>query len=145
MRKPPTLIVLSIADFSACGSNQNYPLIDYLQGSRKALMDLILNPPQIFKVSFWSGLLKNPALSFLQDGQVKPASGLEWASPARAAVRWDYGTTVGKGSATQGEREMARYVLNDFQMDCWPRFSHWRYIVSLVNLCSMRCLNLASL
>lgn len=39
------LRVLSVADPSACGSNQNYPLIDYLQGSRKALMDLILNPP----------------------------------------------------------------------------------------------------
>ncbi len=94
-----------MAGLSACGSDQNYPLIDYLQGSRKALMDLILNPPQIFKVSFWSGLLKNRAFSFLQDGQVKPVSVSEWASPAQAAVRWDYGTTVGKGSATQGRGE----------------------------------------
>lgn len=40
MSKLSTLIVL----FIACGANQNDPLIDYLQGLRKALMELILNP-----------------------------------------------------------------------------------------------------
>ena len=68
-------------------------------------MDLILNPPQIFKVSFWSALSKNQAFSFLQEGQVKPVSVSEWAGQAQAAVRRDYGTTVGKGNATQGRRE----------------------------------------
>lgn len=38
------------ADLAACGSNQNYPLIDYLLGSRKAIMDLILNLLKVFKV-----------------------------------------------------------------------------------------------
>lgn len=33
------------ADLDTCGLNQNYSLIDYLLGSRKAVMDLILNPP----------------------------------------------------------------------------------------------------
>lgn len=94
-----------MADLSACGSNQNYPLIDYLQGSRKALMDLILNPPQIFKVSFWSGLPKKRAISFLLDGHVKPLSASERASEAQVAVTWDYGTTVRKGSAMQGREE----------------------------------------
>lgn len=94
-----------MADLLPYGSNQNDPLIDYLQGSRKALMDLILNPPQIYKVSFWSGLPKKWAFPFLQDGQVKPLSVLEWASQAQAAVRWEYGTTVRKGSAMQGKEE----------------------------------------
>lgn len=48
---------------------------------------------------------KSGAFSFLQDGQVKPVSVSEWAGPAQAAVKWDYGTTVGKGSATQGRGE----------------------------------------
>lgn len=70
---PQTFLVLPMADLSACGSNQNYPLIDYLQGSRKALMDLILNPPQIFKVSFWSGLPKNRLFLFYKTAKLSPS------------------------------------------------------------------------
>lgn len=65
-------------------------------------MDFILNSPLIFKVSFWRGLPKTQLFSFLQEDQVKPVRALKWASRARAAVRRDYETTVGKGSATQG-------------------------------------------
>lgn len=55
------------ADLAACGSNQNYPLIDYLLGSRKAIMDLILNPLKVFKVCFWV-LLRRADSNILQEG-----------------------------------------------------------------------------
>lgn len=55
------------ADLVACGSNQNYPLIDYLLGSRKAIMDLILNLLKVFKVCFWV-LLRRADSNVLQGG-----------------------------------------------------------------------------
>lgn len=39
-----------------------------------------------------------------------------------------------EGQCDAGERGMARSPLNDFQMDYKPKFSHWRYMLSLVNL-----------
>lgn len=67
-------------------------------------MDLILNPLQLFKVSFWSALPKTRLFLFYKTGELSLCVS-EWASQARAAVRWDYGTTVGKGSATCGRGE----------------------------------------
>lgn len=55
------------ADLAACGSNQNYPLIDYLLGSRKAIMDLILNLLKVFKACFWV-LLRRADSNVLQGG-----------------------------------------------------------------------------
>lgn len=43
---------------------------------------------------------------------------------------WD---DSGEGQRHAGEREMARFLLNDFQMDCF----HWRDVL-LVNMCSIR-------
>lgn len=36
--------LVSLTDLAACGLNQNDPVIDYLQGSKKAIMELIFNP-----------------------------------------------------------------------------------------------------
>lgn len=97
---------LSTVDLSACGSNQNYPLIDYLQGLKKSPNGLdIKSPLRYLKCLFGVACWKRWAFSFLQDGRVKPVTVAEWAKPARAAVRWDYGTTVGEGTATQGRGE----------------------------------------
>lgn len=133
---------LFTADLSACGSNHNYALIDYLQGSRKALMDLILNPPPlrylkcVFGVVSW----ETRVFSFLQDGQLKLVSVSEWGSPAHAAVTWDYGTVRVVRRKGDGNRRIPLQWLPD-----GPKFSYCRIVLSFVNSCSIRGLNVASL
>lgn len=65
----------------------------------------IKSPLRYLKCLFGVACWKCWAFSFLQDGRVKPVTVAEWAKPARAAVRWDYGTTVDEGTATQGRGE----------------------------------------